>query len=82
MLAFRPQGKTAQTTCPADRRETLFASGQQLVDIDLMADIPKEFILGRFKNTVQCQCQLNHAQVGSQMSTVVRYDPNDLRPNL
>ena len=63
VLAFRAQRKAVQAVRGADGVEPVFAAGQQLVDIDLMADVPDKFVLGRVENRVQRDGQFDHAEI-------------------
>ena len=63
VLALGAQREAVQAVGGADRGETVLAAGQQLVDIDLMADVPDEFVLGRVEDVVQREGQFDHAEV-------------------
>ena len=62
MRTFASQGEAVQTTGLTDGMEAVLAARQNLVDINLVADIPDEFVFRRFKNMVQRQGQLDDAE--------------------
>ena len=47
--------------------DTVAASGQNLVRVALVADIPDQHVLGGVEHMVQRNCQLDHTQPGPQM---------------
>jgi hypothetical protein len=50
--------------------KTVAATGEKLVDVDLVTDVPDEFVLGRAENTMQRERELDHAEVGSKMAAI------------
>src|SRR5262249_14895855 len=52
----------------ANLGKLLAASGEKLVDINLMADVPNETILGRAEDAVHGDAQLDHAEVRAQVA--------------
>ena len=70
MLAFRAQREAVQAIGAADGVKSIFAAGQQLVDIDLMADVPDEFVLGRVEDVMQGDGQFDHAEIRTEMPAV------------
>ena len=69
-VRFRAQREAIQAIGGADGVKPVLAAGQKLVDINLMADIPDEFVLGRVENPMQSEGQFDHAKVGPEMSAV------------
>src|SRR6266850_5529315 len=49
--------------------KAILAPGQKFMDIDLMADIPNKFLYGRVENIMERNCQLDHAQVGTKVTS-------------
>jgi hypothetical protein len=70
VFALGAQGEAVQAVGGADGVETVLSAGQELVDVDLMADVPDEFVLGRGEGPVQGDGQLDHAEVGSEVAAV------------
>jgi hypothetical protein len=58
------------------------ASREQFVYIGLVADVEDEMILGRVKNVVHRQCQLDHPEVGAKVSAGFREHRNQLFADL
>ena len=71
VLAFGAQGEAVQAVGGADGVEAVLAAGQQLVDIDLVAHVPDEFVLGRGEDLVQRDGQFDHAEVGPEMAAIL-----------
>src|SRR6185437_11094654 len=74
VLALGAEGKAIQTVRGADGIEPVFASGEQFVDVALVAHVPDKFILRCGKDAVQGNGELHHAQVRSQMTAVPGQD--------
>src|SRR6185369_705960 len=68
MLTFRSQRKTAQAIGGADGLKAVFPSGQQFVDVALMAHIPDEFVMGSGEDVMEGEGQLDDPEVGSEMA--------------
>src|SRR5437867_6178097 len=81
MLAFRAHGKAAESAGAANRRETLFAASQKLMDVHLVAHVPNKFIFGRAKNAVQRQRQFDDAKIGAKVATVFGEGSNEFLPD-
>src|ERR1035438_2172224 len=80
VFALRAQCKPAKAPRAANRGKAAFAPGQELVHINLVADIPEEFVFGRGKDAMQRQRQLHDAEVGSKMPAVLGQDGDELMP--
>ena len=71
VLALGAQGEAVQAAGGADGVKAALAAGQQLVDVDLVADVPDELVLGRGEDAVQRDGQLHHAEVRAQVAAVL-----------
>ena len=71
MVAFGAEREAVQAAGLADGAKTVFAAGQQLVDIDLMAHVPDELVLGRGEYLVQGDGEFHHAQVGAEVAAAL-----------
>jgi hypothetical protein len=47
--------------------ESVHPTGEQLVDVGLMTDIPDEPVPGRVEDSMEGKGQFHHTQVGRQM---------------
>ncbi len=56
----------------ADRRHLRAPPGYDLVRIRLVAHVPHELVARRFEDAVQRDGQLDRAQIGAEVSTLVR----------
>ena len=73
---------TGQPTGLAQGGEHLPPSGDDLVDIGLVAGVPEENVAGRGEDAVQGQGQLHGAQVGAEMAAGRRHGLDDEAANL
>ena len=71
VFALRAQGEAIQAVRLADGTETIFAPGQKLMDIHLVADVPNQLVRGRIKNPVERDAQFNHSEVGSEVTAAL-----------
>ena len=71
VLALGAERKAVQAVRLADGAETVFAAGQNFVDINLMAHVPDEFVLGRGENLVQRDGQLDDAEVRAEVAAAL-----------
>ena len=78
VLALRRVGVAHEAPLGADAVELLVPAGDQLVRIDLVAGIPDEPILAEVVDEVQCQAQLDDAEVGSEVRGPDREDADEL----
>ena len=81
VLALGAQGKPAQAAGAADGVKAVLAAGQQLVDVDLVADVPDELVLGRVEDVMQRDGQLHHAEVRAQVPAVLGQDGDQFLPD-
>ena len=68
VLGLRAEREAVQAVGLADGVEAVLAAREQLVDIDLMAHIPDEFVLRRAEDAVQCDGEFHHAEVRAEMA--------------
>ena len=68
VLTLRTQGKTADTAGATNGMELVPAARQELVNVNLMTYIPKEFVAGRAKNVVQSERQFHDTEVRPKMA--------------
>ena len=52
-------------------RKRFFAAGQNFVDINLMAHVPDELVLGRVENLVQRDGQFHDAEIRAEMAAAL-----------
>ena len=69
---FRSFRETAEAAVLAQRIKLPGTAGQDLVNIGLVSHVPKDSILRHVKNSMQGQCKLHDAQIGSEMSSGLR----------
>src|SRR5581483_10651321 len=69
VLTFRPLEEPRQSTLLAQRGHPGRASGQHLVGVPLMADVPDELVTRRVEYVVQRDGELHHAKPGADVST-------------
>ena len=81
VLAFGADGKAAQPAGSANGVKPVFAPGEQLVDVALVANIPNELIPGRGKDIVQRQGQFHHTQIRPQMAAISGEHRDEFVPN-
>ena len=82
MFALRAQHEAIQAARGADGREALAASGEQLVYVSLVAHVEQEVIVGRVKNIVHGDGQLDNAQVGTKVPARAGEHRNEFPANL
>ena len=68
MLALGAQGEPVQPAGLPDGIELLAAAGEDLMGIDLVADIPDKPVLRRIEDIMQGQGQLHDPEIGAQMA--------------
>ncbi len=72
--AFRPARIAGHPSVFAKAGESFHAAGDEFVDVGLMADVPDDPVVGAVERPVQGDGQLDHSQVGAQVTT----GPRDL----
>ena len=80
--AFVHTREAADAAVGADGRELLSASGENLVSVGLMADIPDHFVVGGGEDVMQCYCQLDGAERRREMAGVSGQRVHNVVPQL
>ena len=68
MIAFGAKHEAVQPFELPDRGKAVAATREKLVDIALVADVKKNFVLRSLKNPVEGNGQFDDAEVGPQMA--------------
>ena len=68
VFAFLASRKWSEAVFLLDRGDPVATTGQDLVWVALVADIPDQTIIWRIKQVVQGDGQLNHAQACAEMT--------------
>ena len=79
--AFRAQRKTVQAVRLADGAKTIFAPGQNFVDVNLMAHVPDKFVARRCEDAMEGDGQFDHAEVRAEMAARLRQAVNQFLPD-
>ncbi len=77
--AHREAGEPAALT---KRPEALAPTGEDLVHVGLVADVPHELVVREIQHAMQRERQLDDAQVGREMPAVGRARANEQVSNL
>jgi hypothetical protein len=72
VLALGAEGEAVQAVGRPDGVEAVLPAGQQLVDIDLMAHVPDEFVLRRGEHAVHGDGQFHDPQIGTEVAAIGR----------
>src|SRR5258708_2315310 len=72
LVAFCALGETREPAALANCTDASAASGQYLVRIGLMSDVPDNFVIRRIEHEMQRHRQLDHAEPRSEMSAYDR----------
>ena len=67
VFALRPLGEPGQAAALPDRADAVAPSGQDLVRIGLVADIPDQPVMRRVEDVMQRDGQLDDAEPGAEM---------------
>src|SRR3984885_11370765 len=68
ILAFRALGKTAQASALPQSSDPIAPSGQDLVRVGLVANVPDDAIGRRVENIVERDRQFDYAEAGAEMT--------------
>src|SRR5882672_9811811 len=68
VFALAPLGETGKASALTHRTHASAASGQDLVRIGLMADIPDDLVLRRIEDAVQGHGELDDAEASAEMA--------------
>ena len=79
--AFGAQREAVQAVRGANGVKAIFAPGEQLVNVDLVADVPDEFILGSLEHAMQREGQFDDAEIRPEMPAVFGEDRDQLISN-
>ena len=78
MQALLAIQEAAQATRRADTIEVgAVAAGEELVHVALVGHVEDEFILRRTKDAVQCDRELDHAEIGPDVAAVLGGDGDE-----
>ena len=72
VFAFGALGESGETAALTQRANAIAASGQNLVRVSLVPDIPDEAVARGVENVMQCHCQLDDAEPSAEMSAGYR----------
>ncbi len=72
VIAFGALGETGQSAAGAQRANAIAASGQDLVRIGLVTDVPDQAIARGVENIMQGRGQFDDAEAGAEMSARYR----------
>ena len=82
VFALRPLGEAGQAAALAQRADASAPSGEDLVRIGLMADVPDQTVARRVENVVQRHGQFDHAEPGAEMAAGHRHGADGLGAQL
>ncbi len=82
VLALHPPGETAQARALAKGADALAPSGQDLVRIGLVPDVPDQFVAGRVEHIVERDRQLDDPQPRAEMPAGHRHRRDHLLAKL
>ena len=72
VFTFIGRGERADALVLAVGGELLFASGEYLVAVGLVADVPHQAVVGCVVDIMQCHGQFHNTQAGGEMSGIAR----------
>ena len=81
VLAFGAEHEAVEAARLADGVEAVAASGEQLVDVGLMADVENEAVGRRVENGVERDGQLDHAEIRPEMAAGLGQDGDEFVAN-
>ena len=68
VLGLRDRAERREAAVLADRRQLVSPSGQHLVRVGLMTDVPEDLVARRVEQRVQGDRQLAGAEIGAEMA--------------
>ncbi len=77
---FFPFGETTEALMLAQGMKPITSTGEQLVGIGLMADIPDDFIIRCIKDIMQGNGEFHHPETGRKMAPGFGNGMNDFVP--
>src|SRR6187401_25973 len=78
MFAFGAEEKAIQTLVLPHRVNAIETAGKHLVNVPLVTDVEDESVLGRVENAMKRNGQLDHTEIGSEMTASLRKDFDEL----
>ena len=81
VLAFAPEKKAVQSFVLPDGRKPRTPSGQELVDIALVADVENEFVPRSLEDPVQGNAELDDPEVGPEVAARLGQNPDQFSPD-
>ncbi len=82
VLAFATEKEAVQSPVLADGGKAVESSGEQFVDITLVADVKDELVFGCFKNTVESEGKLDNSEIRPEVSPGLRKNTDQFLPDL
>ena len=82
MLGLAAQQEAVESLIGPDRVDPVRAAGEHLVDVTLVGNIENKLVLRCRKHPVQGHGQLDHAEIGTQVSAGFRQGINQRVPDL
>jgi len=68
VLAFAAAGEAGQPASLPQCANAITSAGENLMWVSLMANVPKNFIVGRIKDVVQCHGEFDYAEPRAKMA--------------
>ncbi len=82
VLGLEDRAERGQAVVLADRRQRLAATGEDLVRVGLVADVPEHLVARRVEHAVQRDRQLAGAEVGTEVAADLADRVDDQRAHL
>ena len=79
---FRNRAEGRQAFVLPDRRQLVSTTGQDLVGVGLVANVPENLVPGRIENAVESHRDLAGAEIGPEVSPDLPDDLDDVGPDL
>ena len=76
IIGLAPLGEAGQTALLAERFDSVAATGQDLVRIGLVANIPDQPVMRCLEHIMQRHRQLDDAEPGTKMAACLRHGAN------
>ena len=73
IFAFRPLGEAGQAAAHSDRANSVTSTGEDLVRVALVADVPDQSVGRGIEDIVDGNRQFDHPEPGTKMSTGNRH---------
>ncbi len=82
VLGLVDRAERGQPVVLADRVQLVTATGQDLVGIGLVADVPEDLVVGRIEQRVQRDGELAGAEVGAEVAPDLPHGRDDVLAHL